>query len=60
MNDSVNEYIRAWIGKADNDLKNAEPALALLPPLADMLRKKVKEWRDIFGNDTMKIVEVSV
>jgi len=27
---------------------------------ADMLRKKVKEWRDIFGNDTMKIIEVSV
>ena len=28
MNDSVNEYIRAWIGKADNDLKNAELVLA--------------------------------
>ncbi len=60
MNDRVNEYIRAWIGKADNDLKNAEPILAPLPPLVDMLRKKVKEWRDIFGNDAMKIVEVSV
>ena len=60
MNDRVNEYIRAWIGKADNDLKNAEPVLALPLSLVDMLRKKVKEWRDIFGNDTMKIVEVSV
>ena len=60
MNDRVNEYIQAWIGKADNDLKNAEPVLALLPPLVDMLRKKVKEWRDIFGNNTMKIVEVSI
>ncbi len=28
MNDRVNEYIRAWIGKADNDLKNAELVLA--------------------------------
>jgi HEPN domain-containing protein len=28
MNDRVNEYIRAWIVKADNDLKNAELVLA--------------------------------
>ena len=24
----MNEYSRAWVGKADNDLKNAEPVLA--------------------------------
>jgi len=24
MNDRVNEYIHSWIGKTDNDLKNAE------------------------------------
>ena len=60
MNDRVNEYIRAWIRKADNDLKNAELVHALLPPLVHVLREKVKEWRDIFGNDTIKIVEVSV
>lgn len=28
MNDRVNEYIRAWLEKADNDLKNAELVLA--------------------------------
>ena len=28
MNDRVNEYIGAWIGKADNKLKNAELVLA--------------------------------
>jgi len=28
MNDIVDEYIRAWIRKADNDLKNAELVLA--------------------------------
>jgi HEPN domain-containing protein len=28
MNDKVDEYIRAWIRKADNDLKNAELVLA--------------------------------
>lgn len=28
MNGRVNEYIRAWLGKADNDLKNAELVLA--------------------------------
>ena len=60
MNDNVNEYIRAWIGKADNDLKNVELILALPPPLVAMLQEKVKEWRDIFGNDTMKIIEVNV
>ena len=60
MNDRVNDYIRAWIRKADNDFKNAELVLALLPPLVAMLRGKVKEWRHLFGNDTIKIVEVSV